>query len=98
MAEGRNENHTNGSGQSVNVVISSGSVKWLVVAVLAFVALLIFTNRTASQAEMRAGAAQKASEDAATEYRVTQIWLQRASVACEKAGVSIPPIPASLLK
>lgn len=94
---GGNEANSAGSGsQSVNVVISSGSVKWLVIAVLAAMGLLLFTNHTASKAELKSNAAIKASEDLQTEYRQTQFWLQRTTLACQANGVNMPPIPASL--
>lgn len=94
---GGNEARTTGAGQSVNVVISSGSVKWLVIAVLAFMALMVLTNRTASKAELKADSAKQSSDSSANEFRMTQYWLQRASLACQN-GDKLPSIPASLLK
>ena len=93
---GGNEAKTTGSGQSVNVIISSGSVKWLVIAVLAAMGLLLFTNHTASKAELKSNQAVKASEDLATEYRIVQLWAARVVVSCQK-GESAPALPAVLI-
>lgn len=93
---GGNEANSAGSGsQSVNVVISSGSVKWLVIAVLAAMGLLLFTNHTASKAQMKSEAAAAAAYTASSEYRMAQFWMQSAKVACEAHGVPMPALPAS---
>lgn len=98
MENGGNEAKTNGSGQSVIVQIGDKNFRWLIIAVLVFVGIMLFTNRTASQAELKANQAIKTSEDAQTEKRVMTLWLTQASASCEKAGISMPPIPAVLLK
>lgn len=90
---GGNEAKTTGAGQSVNVVISSGSVKWLVIAVLAAMALLLFTNHTASKAELKSDTAVHASTEAANELRMVQYWIQRADAECAAKGINLPADP-----
>lgn len=90
---GHNETHTSGSGQSVNVVISSGSVKWAVIGLLVFVALLLLTNRTSSQASMKADAAAHAAKEASDELRMAQYWIQQAHASCLAKGVYVPDDP-----
>lgn len=89
-----NEAHTNGAGQSVNVVISEGSVRWLIVAFLIILALLFWTNRVSTSAELKANQAVKTAEDAATELRMAQFWMHSAKLQCEAKGVSMPALPA----
>lgn len=93
---GNNETRTHGSGQAVTVVVSSGSVKWIVVGLIALIGVILLTNKTSTSAELKANQAVKTSEDTATDFAMMQLWAQRATVACEKSGVSMPSIPASL--
>lgn len=93
---GDSETTAHGAGQAVTVVVSSGGAKWLVIGLIALVVLLLWTNHTSVSAELKANEAVKASENMQTEQRMTQFWMQRATVACQANGVAIPPIPASL--
>ena len=88
-----NEAHVHGSGQSVNVVISSGGIKWAVIGLLVFVALLLLTNRTSSQASMKADAAVHAAKEASDELRMAQYWIQQAHASCLAKGVYVPDDP-----
>lgn len=90
---GGNEAKTTGAGQSVNVVISHGAGFWLAVAVLAILGLVFFTSRAATKAD----SAKTSADASANEFRMTQFWLQRASLACQNND-HLPTIPASLLK
>lgn len=87
------ETHNSGSGQSVSVTISSGSVRWVVVAIIALIALLIWTDRTASKAEFKADAAMKSATDSANELRLAQYWIQQAHAICLTKGVDVPGDP-----
>ncbi len=90
-----NEAHTNGAGQSVNVVISEGSVRWLIVALLVILAMLFWTNRVSTSAELKSNQAVKTAEDAATELRMAQFWMHSAKLQCETKGVPMPALPAN---
>lgn len=90
-----NDAHTIGAGQSVNVVISGGSVKWLVMALVALLGLMLITQRTASEAKMKSEAAAAAAYTASSEYRMAQFWMQSSKVSCDAHGVNLPPLPAA---
>lgn len=92
------ENHNQGSGQSVNVVISGGSAKWLIIGLLSAFIILFATSALALYATQKAVNSERASLDKQTEYRLIQLWLQEASATCTAAGIKPPAIPAAILK
>ncbi len=94
--DGINETTNTGAGQAVTVMFPEAGIKWVVFALLILTALLVWTDHQSNQAELKANAAIKASEDLQTELRLAQFWIQRTSVACQAQGVKLPPVPASL--
>jgi hypothetical protein len=97
VTDPQTEANSAGSGaQSVNIVVGNMPIFWLALLFLGLIALMVVTNRASTAAELKANQAIKASEDMQTEYRLTQIWLQRASVSCQSSGINVPAIPAGL--
>jgi Ca2+-dependent lipid-binding protein len=93
------ESHNAGSGQSVSIVIGSGGVKWIIgfmaFGIVMLTLLLITTTRASVSAEIRAGLAQKAADNMATELRLAQYWIQRTKMDLDSKGMHTQPLPAS---
>lgn len=82
--------------QAVNIILSDRFGKWLLAIFVVMVLLLAAIGSAAYRAELKAEQATKTADYSANEFRMTQLWLQRSAVACER-GEKMPMVPASLL-
>ena len=57
--------------------------------------LLVTTTRASVNAEIKAGNAEKAANNMATELRMAQYWIQRTKMDLDGKGIHTEPLPAS---
>lgn len=96
--EGGNEAHTNGSGQSVNVVISDKAGKWLFACVVVLVLFIVWSTRSSVSSEHKAAEAIRASQNVEMNQALTMLWMQEAKATCDASGVTMPKLPVMAVR
>lgn len=76
--------HTEGSGQSVNVVVSAGKTERLFILALILVTLISWPLLYE---------AKKALDEANTNLRLDTYWMEQAKTTVEAHGISLSPLP-----